>query len=164
MVKKRKSDSLVEKQRAGIHHERMENFINKKEEKKLEEGMVARQVKLEAAGDKCKYNFADHQHIYAYSNDRDGAAIKTIGDKIAKCKRCSFLKNGNLPKEQQCKSNWDARGWQSPPPSPSHSPKPSRKRAPPCPAMQESVPYGLGFLGNRRSAKVFETSMAAVGK
>ena len=163
MAKKRKSDKRVAKERED-GHKRIEDKIIKKEEKKLEVGMVDRQVALERAGIKCEYNFADHQHIYAYSNDRDGAPIETIGDKIVKCKRCYLLKDGNLPKEQQCKCNWDARGWQSPPPSPSHSPKPSRKRAPPCPAMQESVPYVLGFFGNRRSAKVFETSMAAVGK
>ena len=163
MAKKRKSDKRVAKERED-GHKRIEDKIIKKEAKKLEDGMIARQDALERAGIKCEYNFADHQHIYAYSNDRDGAPIETIGDKIVKCKRCYLLKDGNLPKEQQCQCDWDARGWQSPPPSPSHSPKPSRKRAPPCPAMQESVPYVLGFFGNRRSAKVFETSMAAVGK
>ena len=160
MAKKRKSDKRVEKERED-GHKRIEDKIIKKEEKKLEEGMVARQVALNDLGIKREYNFADHQGIYAYSNDREGAPIKTIGDKIAKCKRCYLLKDGNLPKEQQCKCDWDARGWQSPPPSPPHPPKPLRKRASPYPAMQESVPY---VSGNRRAAKVFEKSMEAAGK
>jgi len=160
MVKKRKSDTRVAKERED-GHKRIEEKIIKKEEKKLEEGMIAREVALKGAGIKCEYNFADHQYIYNFSNDRDGAPIETIGYKIVKCKRCSFLKDGNLPKEQQCQCDWAARGWQSPPPSLPHSPNLSRKRASPCPAMQESVPY---FVGNRRAAKVFEESMAAAGK
>jgi hypothetical protein len=166
MVKKRKSDSLVEKQRNGIHHERMENFINKKEEEKLEKGMIAREDALKAAGIKQEYNYADHQHIYNYADDRDGAPIKTLGYNIAKCKQCSFLKDGNLPEEQQCRCDWTARGWRSPPPSPPPSPKPSRKRASPCPSTfkVKHDPRDMPAARNHRAAKVFEKSMAAAGK
>ena len=156
MPKKRKSDTRLAKERAG-GQKRLQEKIIKREEKKLEEGMIALEDALKKnAGIKQEYNYADHQHIYNSAGDRDVAPIETIGDKIVKCKKCSYLKDGNLPKQQQCRCNWTARGWQSPPPSPPPSPKLSRKTKPslklasPCPAKQESVPVHLVEDGARR--------------
>jgi hypothetical protein len=155
MPKKRKSDTRLEKEREG-GHKRLQEKIIKREEKKLEEGMIAREDALKNAGIKQEYNYADHQHIYNSAGDRDVAPIETIGNKIVKCKKCSYLKDGNLPKQEQCRCNWTARGWQSPPPSPPRSPnlsrntKPSLTLASPCPAKQESVPVHLVEDGARR--------------
>ena len=162
MVKKRKSDKRVAMERED-GHKLIEEKIIKKEEKKLEEGMIAREDALKAAGIKQEYNYADHQHIYNYADDGAGAPIESIGYKIVKCKRCSFLKDGDLPEEQQCRCDWTARGWRSPPPSPLPSPKLSLKRASPCPAMQETVPGNLAGDGPRgkRARKIFEAVMAA---
>ena len=155
MPKKRKSDTRLAKEREG-GQKRIQEKIIKREEKKLEEGMIAREDALKNAGIKQEYNYADHQHIYNYGDDRDVAPIETIGYQIVKCKKCSYLKDGNLPKQQQCRCNWTARGWQSPPPSPPPSPKLSRKTEPslklasPCPAKQESVHFHLVGDGARR--------------
>jgi len=158
MPKKRKSDTRLEKEREG-GHKRLQEKIIKREEKKLEEGMIAREDALKNAWIKQEYNYADHQHIYNSAGDRDVAPIETIGNKIVKCKKCSYLKDGNLPKQEQCRCNWTARGWQSPPPSPprsqnlSRNTKPSLTLASPCPAnsaKQESVPVHLVEDGARR--------------
>jgi hypothetical protein len=165
MAKKRKSDNRLAKEREE-GHKRIEQKIIKKEQKKLEEGMIAREKALGDAGVKQEYNYVDHQHIYNYGNDNEGAPIETIGDKIAKCKKCGYLKDGTLPEDKQCRCNWAARGWDSESPSSSQpsSPRLARKRASsPCPSSFNIKPNPRACDAARyaRAAKVFLESMKA---
>ena len=159
--KKRKSVKRMKKEREE-QHKRLEAKIIKKEEMKLNEGMIAREDALKEAGIKQEYNYADHQHIYNYADDREGAPIETIGDNIVKCIKCGNLKDGNLPDKEQCQCDWTKLGRESSP-SLSPSPKPSRKHASPCPPMQKSVPGHIVSAAARwiRAKKIFEQNMAA---
>ena len=90
MVKKRKSDKRVAKERED-GHKRIEEKIIKKEDKNLEEGMIARDEALKAAGIKQEYNYADHQHIYNYANDRDGALPSKLSDIKSLNANCALI-------------------------------------------------------------------------
>ena len=127
MVKNYNSSKQLEKKREG-ENERITEFNNNKAGEMLEKGMAARKDVLKEAGIMQEYNFEDHQHIYNYADDCEGAPIETIGDNIVRCSDCGNLKDGNLLEEEQCRCGLTKRGMDSSPsPSRSPSPEPSRK-------------------------------------
>jgi len=71
MVKNKNSPNQLAKKRVSSH-DRIDSFINKKEEEKLEKGMVAREEAMQKAGmNKQADNFADHAKIYNYADERE---------------------------------------------------------------------------------------------
>jgi len=96
MVKNRNSSNQKEKKRKS-DHDRIEEFINKKEEEKLEKGMIAREDALQKAGmTKQEDNFADHAKIYNYADELVGPPIKTIDANVEqsdkfKCYSCGTM-------------------------------------------------------------------------
>ena len=114
MVKNYNFSKQLEKKREG-ENERITEFNNKKAGVMLEKGMAARKDALKEAGIMQEYNFEDHQHIYNYADDCEGAPIETIGDYIVRGSNCGNLKDGNLLEEEQCRCGLTKRGMDSSP-------------------------------------------------
>ena len=167
MVKNKNSPNQKEKMR-NSSHERIEGFINKKEDEKLEKGMEARKDALQKAGmTKQEDTYADHAKIYNYADEVVDPPFKTID--VDSGYNCHWCGRRMAEWKDLCKCDGAVNDHASPreyssdsaPPSP----KLSRKRVP-CPSSFKFKQDHrvLQAARNLRAAKVFDKSMAAAGK
>jgi hypothetical protein len=165
MVKNKNSPNQLAKKRDSSH-DRIDSFINKKEEEKLEKGMVAREEAMQKAGMKKQAdNFAEHAKIYNYADEREGPPIKTIH--AYKCHWCG----APCPTQSDCTCVGSRMEFASPnnsePDSAPPSPKCSRQRLSPCPSSFQFKPDLLAVADAaryRRAVKLFKKNMAASRK
>ena len=165
MVKNKNSPNQLAKKRDSSH-DRIDSFINKKEEEKLEKGMVAREEALQKAGMKKQAdNFSDHAKIYNYADERVGPPIKIVhAFPLSKCHYCGCFS------DTDCKCIGSIQQWASPNNSDSDSappsPKRSRKHLSPCPSSFQFKPdpRARDAARYRRAVKLFEKNMAASRK